>query len=92
MSSELDALTESLELVSQRYARIFGISRDPAWFLLKLHEEMGELTQAYLASTGQARAKGLSAPELRESFENEVADVLAHVLLLARHHGVDVDA
>lgn len=67
----LPALTERVEAVSALYARKFGIARDPDWFVLKLAEETGELTQAYLAA--------------------EVADVLAHLLLLARSQGIDVE-
>jgi NTP pyrophosphatase (non-canonical NTP hydrolase) len=60
--------------------------------LFKLHEEVGELTQAHLMRCGQARSKGFSADELDARFRAELADVLGHVLLLARHHGVDLAA
>jgi NTP pyrophosphatase (non-canonical NTP hydrolase) len=69
-----------------------GIERDATWFLLKLQEEVGELTQAFLMKTGQARDKGRTSAELDAGFRAELADVLCHVLLLARHHGVDLDA
>ncbi|AGZ38821.1 MazG nucleotide pyrophosphohydrolase domain-containing protein [Actinoplanes friuliensis] len=89
---DLHRLTEDLEIVSQRYAEEFGFRRDDTWFLLKLQEEVGELTQAFLAQTGQARAKGRSPDELAANFRAEIADVLCQVLLLARHHNVDVEA
>ncbi|MFE4464884.1 pyrophosphatase [Oerskovia sp. NPDC056781] len=90
----LPALTERVEAVSALYARKFGIERDPDWFVLKLAEEMGELTQAYLTATGRTRPR--VAPETvpdggREALAAEVADVLAHLLLLARAQGVDVE-
>ncbi len=91
-SEGIGELSEAVEQVSRGYAGKFGIERDSAWFLLKLHEELGELTQAFLAVTGQGRAKGRTPEELRRSLEDEVADVLAHVLLLARHHGIDAEA
>ena len=87
----LRPLSDSVEQVSQLYAARFGIDRDATWFLLKLQEEVGELTQAYLAATGQARAKGRTPEELRTAFADEAADVLAHVLLLARHHDIDLE-
>ena len=83
-------MTRAVEVVSRRYAERHGIERDGAWFLLKLHEEVGELTQAYLMRAGQARDKGLSREELESGFRAELADVLCHVLLLAGHHGVDL--
>jgi NTP pyrophosphatase (non-canonical NTP hydrolase) len=42
--------------------------------------------------TGQARTKDLSPPELAANFRAELADVLCQVVLLARHHEVDLPA
>jgi NTP pyrophosphatase (non-canonical NTP hydrolase) len=89
---DLNQLTEDVERISARYAEHVGFERDDAWFLLKLHEEVGELTQAYLMRSGQARSKGLSPHELEAGFRAEIADVLCQTLLLARRHGVDVTA
>jgi NTP pyrophosphatase (non-canonical NTP hydrolase) len=36
--------------------------------------------------------KGKSAQEIKEEFEGEVGDVLCHVLLLAKHFDIDLDA
>jgi NTP pyrophosphatase (non-canonical NTP hydrolase) len=83
-------LTAQVERVSQVYASQFGIDRDANWFVLKLQEEIGELTQAHLMLSGQARAKGKSAEEMQAMFRAEVADVLCHVLILAHHHQIDV--
>jgi NTP pyrophosphatase (non-canonical NTP hydrolase) len=57
-----------------------------------LQEEVGELTQAFLMQSGQARTKELSQEELAANFRAELADVLCQVLLLARHHEVDLPA
>jgi NTP pyrophosphatase (non-canonical NTP hydrolase) len=89
---DLRRLSDDLETVSQRYAETFGIRRDATWFLLKLQEEVGELTQAYLMHSGQARTKDLTPPELAANFRAELADVLCQVVLLARHHEVDLPA
>jgi NTP pyrophosphatase (non-canonical NTP hydrolase) len=88
----LKQLTEEVEAVSQMYAERNGFVRDETWLLLKLQEEVGELTQAFLRKTGQGRAKGRTDEELRLSFRAELADVLGHVLLLARHQGIDLQA
>jgi NTP pyrophosphatase (non-canonical NTP hydrolase) len=87
---DLRSLSDELEAVSLLYAERFGISRDDTWFILKLHEELGELTQAFLMRVGQARAKGLSRSELEQQFRSELSDVLAQVLIMARHFGVDM--
>lgn len=88
---DIEHLAEKVELVSQHYAESFNIERDANWFVLKLQEEVGELTQSYLMLTGQARAKGMSAAEIQAAFHREVADVLCHTLLLARFHNVDLE-
>ena len=89
---DLKQLTDEVETVSRMYAVRNGFDRDATWFLLKLQEEVGELTQAFLRKTGQGRAQGLSPEELHQSFGAELADVLGHVLLLARHEAIDLQA
>ena len=87
---DLTQLSDEVEHVSQVYAARFGIERDATWFLLKLQEEVGELTQAYLQHTGRARAKGHTAAEIRADFHQEFADVFCQLLLFARQHDVDL--
>jgi NTP pyrophosphatase (non-canonical NTP hydrolase) len=89
---DIKALTDEVEDISLIYASRFEIDRTDTWFLLKLQEEVGELTQAHLMRTGQARTKALTANEIDEAFRSEMADVLASTLLLARYHGIDLEA
>ncbi|WP_433295967.1 hypothetical protein ACQPZQ_14775 [Pseudonocardia sp. CA-142604] len=89
---DLRELTAQVERVSRQYAAEFGIERTSDWQIMKLHEEVGELTQAHLMRQGQARSKGLSAAELDAKFAAEIADVLCHTLLIARHHHIDVQS
>ena len=86
----LKNLISKIERVSELYSKKYNISRNKLWYLLKLQEEMGELTQAYLSMNGQGRHKNKTPQELKGEFENEVADVLCHVLLLAQSEGVDL--
>jgi NTP pyrophosphatase (non-canonical NTP hydrolase) len=88
----LEELADEVQAVSDLYAGKHAIERTDTWFLLKLQEEVGELTQAFLMKTGQARDKGRSAAELDEDFRAEVADVFCQVLLPARHHAIDLEA
>ncbi len=88
---DIKQLTEAVEKVSQTYTKNFGIERDNDWFVLKLQEELGELTQSYLMMIGKARKKEKSQEELVADFRKEVADVFCHVLLLAHHHKVDLE-
>lgn len=88
---DIKTLADRVEKVSVLYTNKFGIQRDSDWFILKLQEELGELIQSYLMMVGQARTKGKSERKLAQDFRKEVADVFAHVLLLARHHNIDLE-
>jgi len=54
-TKSLSQLSHELEQASQLYAEKFNIERDATWFVLKLQEEVGELTQSYLMHSGKAR-------------------------------------
>ncbi|WP_251363672.1 MazG nucleotide pyrophosphohydrolase domain-containing protein [Epibacterium ulvae] len=56
---------------------------------LKLSEEQGELQAAYLKLNGQGRSEA-DAASLRQALEEEVADVLAQLLLFARWQENDI--
>lgn len=91
VNTDLRVLTEAIEAVSSRYAQRFGIRRDVEWCLLKLAEELGELTQAHLRLVGQGRGDA-DAAECRRRFEDEMADLLGQLLVLAQLSGVDLAA
>ncbi|SEK47651.1 hypothetical protein SAMN04487976_102272 [Xaviernesmea oryzae] len=69
-----------------------GLARDDDWFVLKLQVEMGELAQAWSRVSGRALPKGRDSETLARDLADETADVLGHALLLARRHGIDLDA
>lgn len=48
--------------ISDIYAREHGIDRDRDWALLKLQEELGELTKEHLNLTGRARGAPTRPP------------------------------
>ena len=83
--------TERIERISAHYAERFGLERSQEWFMLKLQEEMGELTQAFMNLHGMGRDRGQTGEEIRQDFVDECADVFGQFLLFARHHGVDLD-
>ncbi|WP_320199066.1 MazG nucleotide pyrophosphohydrolase domain-containing protein [Agrobacterium sp. rho-13.3] len=87
----LSQLMLQFELASQKYARANDIERDPDWFLLKLQEEVGEVTQAWNRLSGRGRSKGKTPEEMRQDLADETADLLGHVLLLAHNSGLDIE-
>ncbi len=83
----LSEVSEAAARISDIYAGKYAIDRDDDWFLLKLQEEMGELTQAHIRLSGRGRG---SATE--QDRADEAADVLCMALLYCRRFGVDPDA
>jgi NTP pyrophosphatase (non-canonical NTP hydrolase) len=83
-------LQRRFEAASARYAEANGLERDPDWFVLKLQEELGELTQVWNKLSGRGRRHGVSEDELRQALADETADVLGHVLLFAQAEGLDL--
>jgi NTP pyrophosphatase (non-canonical NTP hydrolase) len=87
----LNEISEQLGKVSDIYAEKFGIRRDDDWFVLKIQEELGELTAAYLKLTQRARVGSNSRADLDTNLQDEIADVVAMTLLFARHRNIDVE-
>jgi NTP pyrophosphatase (non-canonical NTP hydrolase) len=88
----LDRLQKSFDSASRTYCEANGFARDRDWFVLKLQEEVGELSQAWNKVSGRGRPRGKSPEELRRDLEDEAADVLGHVFLLAEAEGLDLRA
>ncbi|CUX09148.1 pyrophosphatase [Rhizobium oryzihabitans] len=86
----LAVMMHQFEEASQKYAAENGIFRDPDWYMLKLQEEVGEVTQAWNRLTGRGRSKGTSKEEMKRDLADETADLLGHVLLLAHYNGLDI--
>jgi NTP pyrophosphatase (non-canonical NTP hydrolase) len=91
-SAMLSTLKAQFEEASARYAEKNGLTRDPDWFVLKLQEEIGELTQIWNKLSGRGRRQGRSDEELRQALADETADVLGHILLFADQNGLDLAA
>ena len=86
------SLGDKVAQVSDIYATRFDIERDALWHLGKLTEELGEVSAAYLALHGRGRRRGKEVSELDLSLEQECADLLAHLMLFARHCDIDLEA
>jgi NTP pyrophosphatase (non-canonical NTP hydrolase) len=88
----LTMLAAEFEAASAGYAAEHGIDRDDDWFILKLQEEMGELTQIWNRAKGRGRRKGMSDADIATALADEAADVLGHILLFAGRNGLDLSA
>ena len=83
---DLKALQADVLRISDIYAAEHGIDRDRDWALLKLQEELGELTAEHLRLTGRARG----TPDA-QALGDEAADVLGMLLIYCARAGVDLD-
>tara|TARA_R100000656_G_scaffold30956_2_gene27086 strand:- start:139 stop:447 length:309 start_codon:yes stop_codon:yes gene_type:complete len=88
----LITLAERFEQASKAYATSNGIARAPDWFVLKLAEEVGELTQAWIKLTGRGRNNHMASDKLQQHLADETADLLGHVLLFAHQNKIDLTA
>lgn len=77
-------LTAIATTVADIYADRFNTPRDPGWVLHKLAEETGELTGAWLKTTGQGRGQASL-----QDVADELADVLGFLLVFAARSGID---
>ena len=83
---ELKALQADVLRISDIYAAEHGIDRDRDWALLKLQEELGELTAEHLRLTSRARGE----PDA-EALGDEAAGVLGMLLIYCARAGIDLD-
>jgi NTP pyrophosphatase (non-canonical NTP hydrolase) len=65
---DLNTLIKKVVMVSDQYEKNCNIKRDEDWCILKLHEEIGELTQNYLSYTHRGRDRNLTQKELKKIF------------------------
>ncbi len=82
----LKTLQADVLRISDRYAAEHGIDRDRDWALLKLQEELGELTAEHLRLT--SRARGQADPD---KLADEAADVLGMLLIYCDSAGIDLE-
>lgn len=82
----LSELSEKVARISDIYAHEHGIDRSGDWAILKLQEELGELTAEHLRLSG--RARGVADPK---ALADEAADVLGMLLIYCDRAGIDIE-
>jgi len=82
----LKTLQADVLRISDMYAKEHGIERSADWALLKVQEELGELTAEHLRMSGRARGTA-DAGKLGD----EAADVLGMLLIYCDRVGIDLE-
>jgi NTP pyrophosphatase (non-canonical NTP hydrolase) len=78
--------------VMEIYCSKFNIPSTPTFAQLKLYEEVGEFTQAYLAHQKLVRPeKILDSETSKESMANELADIIGIAIFNAHLLGIDLE-
>ncbi len=88
----LSVLQQRALRVSELYRAQFGIADDPAYYIGKLAEEMGEVTAAHLKVEGLSRGSDADPATLSAALEDELADLLGFLLVYSEKRGVDLTA
>ena len=89
---EFKELQEALFQVEMGYGKKFGITIDGDYTLLKLYEEMGELSQALLINRKKCRPeKYPGAEEAKRKLAEEMADVLGLLITNAKLLDIDLE-
>lgn len=92
MSATFKELSDRIGQVGDLYARVHNIHRSADWYLLKLTEELGELTAEHLLMGGRAKPNGDGSGGTREALENEAADLFGQFILYLRENEIDIEA
>lgn len=92
MSATFKDLSDRIGKVGDLYARVHDIPRSADWYLLKLTEELGELTAEHLLISGRARPNADGSSGTREALENEAADLFGQFVLYLRENKIDIEA
>lgn len=88
---DLKEITNKVSQICDIYVEKYNIQKNDDWFLLKIQEELGELSSVYLKLSQRGRINNQTHSELEKNFQDELADVLAFVLLFARHKNIDIE-
>ena len=92
MSGTFKELSDRIAQVGDLYARVHDIERSADWYLLKLTEELGELTAEHLLLGGRAKPNADGSSGTREALENEAADLFGQFVLYLRANEIDIEA
>lgn len=86
----LEQLMTDAQAVHRAYLKNKQLAVDDAWFVMKLAEELGELTQAYLRMRYRRQGSPEELEQARRALGDECADLLCHVLLFTTRNDVDI--
>ena len=89
---ELIDIQQKILEKAKGYTKQYNIELTPDFVLIKLYEEVGELSQAYLVHQKKSRpTKYQDSSQVKESLSQELADVLGMSMTLAALLDIDLE-
>ena len=88
---DLKDIQNKVVRISDIHTKNYNVNRDDDWYVLKLQEEIGELTQIYLSKSSIGRKQGKVPEQLTLEFADELSNVIGQVLLIANHYNIDIE-
>ena len=89
---EFKEIEKKVIATSEEYGKEYNFRVDEDYALLKLYEEVGELTQSILIQRKKCRpAKFLSDEESKKEISKELADVAGTVMVISNLLGIDLE-
>lgn len=91
MNSSFQQIQERILQNAKKYSEQYGISYDASFCMIKLMEEVGELSEALLTSMHKSRPeKYISEKVSQERIASELADVFAMTIICADVMNIDI--
>lgn len=89
---EFKEIQKGIEENASKYQKKYGVDIDATFALLKLTEEIGELSEAYLTYTKKSRPeKFVSEEDAKNNVAKEIADVVGVAIILAGLLNIDLE-
>jgi NTP pyrophosphatase (non-canonical NTP hydrolase) len=91
--TQLQEMTEkAIRIMAMYQAEYPDVKMDRDYTPFKITEEWGECLQVYLMLTNRGRQKDKTKSEIKTMLQEEMADVLGHLLVFAHKENIDLEA
>ena len=87
---DINKLANHCSAAWQSFALKHGIHRPDEFYLLKLQEELGELTRSYMELKGMEKSKHNDDLAKIQQFHGDCASVIGNALIMGLHFKVDL--
>jgi NTP pyrophosphatase (non-canonical NTP hydrolase) len=90
--TQLQEMTKKALQIMDTYQAAFpDVKMDRDYTPFKITEEWGECLQVYLMLTDRGRQKNKTKVEIQAMLQEEIADVLGHLLVFAHKENIDLE-